>query len=82
MSPNDPPVDPADSARRSDAAGRAHGAAGPAGPAVRKRRRVVRLGAGDSTPSRITDDADVGWHESASDRTNDDQLRRDVPPHW
>lgn len=32
-------------------------------------------------PVRSLDDGDVGWGESAAD-SNDDRLRRDVPPHW
>ncbi|RYV50392.1 hypothetical protein [Pengzhenrongella frigida] len=52
------------------------------GPGRRKRRRVVRPGVGDATPGQSTDDTDVGWHESSGDSSNDDRLRRDVPPHW
>lgn len=29
---------------------------------------------------RASDDSAVGWHES--DDSNDERLRRDVPPHW
>ncbi len=46
-------------------------------------RRAVRPGAGDPDPSidrRALDDRDVGW-QPAED-SNDDRLRRDVPPHW
>jgi len=31
-------------------------------------------------PERSADDSDAGWHESSD--SNDDRLRRDVPPHW
>ena len=31
-------------------------------------------------PRRASDDSAVGWHES--DDSNDERLRRDVPPHW
>ena len=56
-------------------------AAGPNGR--RKHRRVVRPGVGDPViPARSADDSDVGWHEKAGDSTNDERLRRDVPPHW
>ena len=49
----------------------------------RKHRRVVRLGVGDPVMfARSADDGDVGWHEKAGDSTNDERLRRDVPPHW
>lgn len=32
-------------------------------------------------PVRSLDDGDVGWGERRTD-SNDDRLRRDVPPHW
>jgi hypothetical protein len=52
-----------------------------AGVRRRKGRRVVRTGAGDTVvPARSADDCDLGWHEGAD--TNDERLRRDVPPHW
>lgn len=53
-------------------------------PAVagrRKRRRVVRLGVGDENPGRGAEYTEVEAPEAAGD-TNDEQLRRDVPPHW
>ena len=31
-------------------------------------------------PDRSADDSDTGWHESSD--SNDERLRRDVPPHW
>ncbi|NLF06141.1 MAG: hypothetical protein GX593_14240 [Actinomycetales bacterium] len=31
-------------------------------------------------PNRAADDTGIGWHES--DDSNDERLRRDVPPHW
>jgi len=50
----------------------------------RTRRRAVRPGVGGEPviPSRSADDSDVGWHEGAGEATNDERLRRDVPPHW
>jgi hypothetical protein len=30
---------------------------------------------------RSADDSDVGW-QAVGDDSNDDRLRRDVPPHW
>ena len=53
-----------------------------AGVRRRKGRRVVRPGAGGDPviPARSADDSDLGWHEGAD--TNDERLRRDVPPHW
>ncbi len=61
----------------------APGTPAPAPTVRRPRRRAVRPGAGDPDPSvvqRAPDDLDVGWQPS--DDTNDDRLRRDVPPHW
>ena len=56
----------------------------PKGGGRRKRRRVVRPGVGGDPiiPGPSADDSDVGWHERAEDDTNDERLRRDVPPHW
>ncbi|WP_407344457.1 hypothetical protein [Pengzhenrongella phosphoraccumulans] len=79
MSLNDVSSDPAASTHASDVA---RERTGPEHTARPKRRRVIRLGVGDATPSRSVDDANRGWHESASDQTNDAQLQRDVPPHW
>jgi hypothetical protein len=31
-------------------------------------------------PDRSSDDSDVGWGDG--DDSNDERLRRDVPPHW
>lgn len=31
-------------------------------------------------PRRSSDDSPEGWHEA--DDSNDERLRRDVPPHW
>jgi len=57
----------------------------PASPAPRRvRRRAVRPGSGDPDPSvglRALDDGDVGWQAPAED-SDDERLRRDVPPHW
>jgi len=53
--------------------------------ARRKGRRVVRPGVGGDpvVPGPSSDDSDVGWHEgSGANDSNDDRLRRDVPPHW
>jgi hypothetical protein len=58
------------------------------GRPVRRRRRVVRPGVGEPDPPidrRSADDTDLGW-ESTPGRdgsdSNDERLRRDVPPHW
>jgi len=51
-------------------------------------RRVVRPGneAADPTPhdttSRLEEDAEVGTQPGAASSGNDEQLRRDKPPHW
>jgi len=53
--------------------------------ARRKGRRVVRPGVGGEpvVPGPSSDDSDIGWHEgSGANDSNDDRLRRDVPPHW
>ncbi|MGV8965539.1 MAG: hypothetical protein ACOH2F_04610 [Cellulomonas sp.] len=71
---NDVPPDPASPTHASDVARERAGRP--------KRRRAIRLGIGDATPSRSVDDADRGWHESVGEESNDDQLKRDVPPHW
>lgn len=62
--------------------------AAPAGPWPRRsrgRRRAVRAGAGDPDASvglRAHDDRDVGWQPPAAEDSDDDRLRREVPPHW
>lgn len=50
----------------------------PGAPAARRRgpRRAVRRGSERETVWGVTAD-DEGGHDS-----NDDRLRRDVPPHW
>ena len=51
-------------------------------------RRVVRPGneAADPTPhdatSRLEEDAETSARPGASPSGNDEQLRRDKPPHW
>ena len=61
-------------------------------PAVRRirgSRRVVREGASGADPTpqeragavKATEDTDATWSARVPDST-DDQLRRDVPPHW
>ena len=55
------------------------------GPVRRGRRRAVRAGAGERDPLvdlRSADDSDVGWQAPSGGDSNDDRLRRDVPPHW
>jgi hypothetical protein len=45
---------------------------------------VVRQGgedAGPVTPRRSADDSDTGWGDRPAE-SNDEQLLRDVPPHW
>ncbi|MCR6493711.1 hypothetical protein [Cellulomonas sp. P24] len=51
------------------------GAAGTAG----RRRHVVPDDA-PVIPDRSADDSDLGWGDGPD--SNDDRLRRDVPPHW
>jgi hypothetical protein len=58
--------------------------AAPSGARRRPGRRAVRRGPGEAEPLvdlRSVDDSDVGWQPGADD-SNDDRLRRDVPPHW
>jgi hypothetical protein len=53
-------------------------------PRRRRPRRAVRPGTGDPGPSvelRSADDTDVGWQVPA-DGSDDERLRREVPPHW
>ncbi len=48
-------------------------------PAARRPRHRVP----DDTPvipERSADDSDLGWGDGSD--SNDDRLRRDVPPHW
>lgn len=48
-------------------------------------RRAVRPGAGEADSSvdlRAVDDSDVGWQTPPASDSNDERLRRDVPPHW
>jgi len=55
----------------------------PARPPRRTARRAVRPGTGQPDPLvalRSVDDTDLGW-QPAED-SNDERLRRDVPPHW
>ncbi len=69
----------------TDEPSRVDPATAPAPAAPRRgRRRAVRPGTGDREPSvglRAADDLDLGW-QAPTDETNDDRLRRDVPPHW
>ncbi|GAA2726759.1 hypothetical protein [Cellulomonas aerilata] len=59
---------------------------GPGAAPIRRPRRAVRQGAGAPDPSvdlRSADDTDVGWQPDAAGLdSNDERLRRDVPPHW
>lgn len=51
----------------------------------RRHRRVVRRGAETETVSgHSADEGASGWSEppAAGGDSNDEQLRRDVPPHW
>lgn len=64
-------------------------AGAPAVRRIRGSRRVVRPGAPGADPApqeqadavKAREDTDATWGARASD-SNDDQLRRDVPPHW
>ncbi len=51
-----------------------------------RRRRVIRLGAEESSVSGASrDERDEGWSETASrsvDNAHDAELRRNLPPHW
>ncbi|MGO4534368.1 hypothetical protein [Leifsonia sp. 2MCAF36] len=56
-------------------------------PGRRPHRRVQRPGAPGSDPSPRTEPADSDAPPADSDNaptwsSNDEQLRRDVPPHW
>ena len=92
MTPDNPGSDPAGGKPRAGSEtaaepGPAPGAAAEPNAGTgrrRKRRRVVRPGVGGDPviPARSADDSDVGWHQTAGDSTNDERLRRDVPPHW
>ncbi|MCP2264609.1 hypothetical protein ACFQHV_15645 [Promicromonospora thailandica] len=64
----------------------------PSGDVPRRRgpRRAVRRGnEREAVPGVSADERAAGWGEDAEDRaaagghgSNDEQLRRDVPPHW
>lgn len=59
-------------------------------PRRRRPRRAVRRGnEREAVPGVSADERAAGWGEDAEDRaaagghgSNDEQLRRDVPPHW
>lgn len=51
---------------------------GPADAAARRRRALELLG--ELEPSTTSDETGEGWGERP-DRSRDDELRRDVPPH-
>lgn len=56
-----------------------------AGSRPRRNRRVIRPGTETEAVTGVSgDEKPAGWSESSSarDDSNDDQLRRDVPPHW
>ena len=42
---------------------------------------VAAAGAG-ALPAPSVDDSDVGWGDRGDSTDNDEQLLRDVPPHW
>ncbi|SDC86890.1 hypothetical protein SAMN05216410_2431 [Sanguibacter gelidistatuariae] len=69
-----------------DPSGTGTPAVAPAQPARQRRhRRVVRAGVETETVSGLsTDEAPTGWSEPpvAGGDSNDEQLKRDVPPHW
>lgn len=52
----------------------------PAERAARRRRAAELLG--DLLPDTTSDERDTGWGESTADSSRDDELRRDVPPHY
>lgn len=65
--------------------------AGGAGPRRRGPRRAVRRGtereavlgvSADERPAGWSEGADGGGAAGAGHDSNDEQLRRDVPPHW
>ncbi|WP_223148446.1 hypothetical protein, partial [Actinotalea sp. JY-7885] len=66
------------------------GAAVPPPPVVPRRRRHRRATGGTAAPGteapdssvlpRSPDASDAGWGDAPE--SNDDRLRRDVPPHW
>lgn len=56
-----------------------------AGARPRRNRRVIRPGTEVEAVSGVSgDETPAGWSESSAAHgdSNDDQLRRDVPPHW
>jgi hypothetical protein len=72
-----PSTAPAESSTRSDGAPSEDAAS--ASPVT----RVPRHRAPDDAPvipERSADDSDLGWGDGPD--SNDDRLRRDVPPHW
>ncbi|MEV0952683.1 hypothetical protein [Promicromonospora sp. NPDC050249] len=84
---------PADSAAggADSAVGGADSTAGGATPRRRGPRRAVRRGTErEAVFGASADERPTGWSEGADGATvagtghdsNDDQLRRDVPPHW
>ena len=50
----------------------------PAAPQPAPRRTVIDDA--PLIPDRSADDSDTGWGDGSD--SNDDRLRRDVPPHW
>lgn len=50
---------------------------------LRRHRRAVRLGAErEVVEGPSADEHQAAWGEDQSSGSNDDRLRRDVPPHW
>lgn len=74
-----PPTSEAPDDDRADP--RADSSAGPRARASAPRPQAGRR-VDDSPliPDRSADDSDVGWNDAGD--SNDERLRRDVPPHW
>ncbi len=52
----------------------------PREPAQRPAPRRPVIDDAPLIPDRSADDSDTGWGDGSD--SNDDRLRRDVPPHW
>ncbi len=70
---------PSSSAAAGPSAGSDDATSSDAPPAAQVRRRRATDDA-PVIPERSADDSDLGWGDGPD--SNDDRLRRDVPPHW
>ncbi len=75
------PIDPHATSDTGEPAANGEPAQRPATPAAPQpgpRRPVIDDA--PLIPDRSADDSDTGWGDGSD--SNDDRLRRDVPPHW